>query len=141
MSDQDADEPNLYEYLKGVDEVAQLVGDRIYAGRIPQHNFETDGRHQDCVVYQRVGAVRGVGFCSSDGLVSGSYQIDCYSPDDVAMVKVARAIRRALVDYFGPMGAVQVCRVLLDNEFDSQEPEPGLNRRTQTFTIWYAEGG
>jgi hypothetical protein len=139
MSDQDAEEPNLFEYLKAVPVVAALIGDRIYAGRIPQHVFDSDQRVMDCAVFQKVGSSRGVGFCSSDELVAGQYQIDSYSPDDVRYLHVARAIRRALVDYSGPMGSVAVRKVFLDTDFDSQEAEPGLNRRTQSYTIWYVE--
>lgn len=141
MSDQDYDEPNLFEYLKSVPSVYELIEDRIYEGRIPQHVFESDARVMDCAVYQRVGGnTRGVGYCSSDALVPAGYQVDIYALDSVAKTKVARAIRRALVDYSGPMGAVRVNRVLIETEFDSEEPEPGLERRTQTYTIWYWEG-
>jgi hypothetical protein len=140
MSDQDNDEPNFFEYLKAVPEVAALIGDRIYEGRIPQHAFGSTGAVMDCAVYQRVGGPRDADFCSSDSLVQGQYQMDCYSADSVRKGKVARAIRRALVDYSGPMGAVRVNRVLIETEFDSEEPEPGLTRRTQTYTVWYWEG-
>lgn len=140
MSDQDYDEPNLFEYLKSVPSVFELIADRIYEGRIPQHVFESDAGVMNCAVYQRVGGGRGVGYCASDALVPGSYQVDIYALDSVAKTKVARAIRRALVDYSGPMGAVRVNRVLIETEFDGEEPEPGLERRTQTYTIWYWEG-
>lgn len=140
MSDQDFDEPNLFEYLKNVPEVAALIADRIYEGRIPQHVFDSEQGVMNCAVYSRVGGATGVGFCGSDGLVPAQYQIDVYALDSVAKTKVARAIRRALVDYRGPMGSVPVQLVTLDNQFDSEEPEPGLERRTQSYTIWYLEG-
>lgn len=141
MSDADYDEPNLKEYLASVPAVAALVGDRIYEGRIPQHVFDAREAILDCAVYQRVGSSgRGVGFCETDGLVPGAYQVDVYSMDSVRKTQVARAIRRALVDYCGPMGAVRVNRVLIETDFDSEEPEPGLERRTQTYTVWYWEG-
>lgn len=155
MSDEDEDdEPNLFAYLTGGAQagmtetqlaglagVAALIGDRIYEGRIPQHVFDARERVMDCAVYQKVGSSgRGVGFCATDGLVPGGYQVDIYSPDGVRKGKVARAIRRALVDYSGPMGAVRVNRVLIETDFDSDEAEPGLERRTQTYTIWYWEG-
>lgn len=143
MSDEDVDdEPNLYEYLKAVPAVAALIGDRIYEGRIPQHVFDARERVMDCAVYQRVGGTRGVSLCSNDGLVPGEYQVDIYSPDSIRKGKVARAIRRALLDDSRPMmmGAVRVNRVLVGPEFDSEEAEPGLERRTQTYTIWYWEG-
>lgn len=151
MSDNDAEEPNLYEYLTQmpldvmapyramwVARVRELLEDRVYQNRIPQH-VTGARRKMDCAVYQKVGDARGVGFCSSDEVVSGQYQVDVYSPDDVRYLKLARAIRRALVDYSGPMGSVSVQRVLIESSFDSQEAEPGLNRRTQTYTIWYVE--
>jgi hypothetical protein len=141
MSDQDYDEPNFFEYLRGVPEVAALIADRIYEGRIPQHVFDSEEGVMDCAVYQRAGSSgRGVGFCSSDSLVPGQYQLDIYSLDSVRKAQVARAIRRALVDYSGPMGAVLVNKVLIETDFDSQEEEPGLERRTQTYTVWYWEG-
>jgi hypothetical protein len=139
MSDLDGDEPNFFEYLRAVPNVQALAGDRIYAGRIPQHVYDSRDRVMDCAVYTRVGGQRGITFCGSEGLVAGQYQLDIYSPDDVRFVQLARAIRRALVDYSGPMGAVEVKKVFIETDFDSQEAEPGLNRRTQTYTVWYAE--
>lgn len=139
MSDQDFDEPNLFEFLAGIPTVQALVADRIYEGKIPQHVFD-EGRVMDCCVYQRVGSSgRDAGFCSTGGLVPGQYQIDVYATDSVRKTQLARAIRRALVDYRGRMGAVPVQLVTLDNDFDSEEPEPGLERRTQQYTITYVE--
>ena len=139
MSDLDADEPNLTEYLTQVPAVVALLGDRVFEGRAPQHVHDTDGSMLPYAVYQRVGGTPGVGFCGTDGLVPGQYQVDVYAADSVLKTQAARAIRRALVDYRGRMGAVTVQQVLAENEFDSQEPEPGLDRRTQTYTIWYVE--
>jgi hypothetical protein len=139
VSDQDGGEPNLFEYLKSVPAVAALVGNRIYEGRIPQHVFDSDERVMDCAVYSRVGGAPDRAFCGTGGLVAGAYQVDVYSPDGVRKTQAARAIRRALVDYSGPMGAVTVRKVFLETDFDSEEPEPGLERRTQTYTIWYVE--
>lgn len=135
----DGGEPNLYGYLKSVSEVAALIGDRIYHQRIPQHIFGATGQVMDCAVFQRVGGAEGNTYCGPDGLVQADYQVDIYSPDDVRFIEVARAIRRALVNYSGPMGEVMVQKVLATNEFDAPEPEPGLYRRTQTYTIWHAE--
>lgn len=140
MSDVDAtDEPNLFSYLSSVPAVAAFIEDRIYQGRIPQQVKGRTARVMDCAVYQRVGDTRAVTHCGSEGLVAAQYQIDSYSPDDVRVLKVARAIRRALLDYSGPMGDVEVKNVFITTSFDSQDEEPGLCRRTQTYTIWYAE--
>ena len=139
MSDLDAGEPNLFEYLSQHAQVRAMIQDRVYHQRIPQHVFDKGGNIMDCAVYQRTGGRPDVTFCESGGLVAGQYQVDSYSPDDVRFVQLARAIRKALVDYSGPMGAVTVKKVFLETDFDTPEPEPGLYRRTQTYTIWYAE--
>lgn len=132
-------EPGLFEHLKENAGVAQAIGDRIYPDRIPQHHFEGP-RVMPCAVFQLVGAARQGMFCATDKLVGGQYQIDIYSPirDDVPVI--AGAIRRAMVDYSGPMGPARVSKVFLDNEFNvPPEPDPGLYRRTQLYSIWYQE--
>lgn len=138
-------EPNFFAYFttippvpitrqeSGVVEAAALVGERIFYQRARQNVRGT------YMVWQRVGAQRQAMFCGTDGTVQGEYQVDVYGLDDVLFVNAASAIRRALVDYSGPMGAAIVKKVLLETDFDSVDPEPGLLRRTQTYTVWYAE--
>lgn len=126
-------EPNLYRFLT-VTRPQPLLGDRIFQQRAPE------GVRGTYAVWQRPGGERQAMFCGTDSTVGGQYQVDIYSRDDVEYLNAARAIRVALVDYCGPMGSVLVKKVLLENDFDSVDPEPGLYRRTQLYTVWYAEG-
>lgn len=136
MSD-DSGEPNLYEYLRSVPAVQNLVGNRIYRARAP------DGARGEYVVWQLAGGERGASFCAVDRFIGAEYQVDIYGRDDVRHGNLVRAIRDALLDDSTPlvMGSVRVNRVLPLTDFDSVDPDPGLYRRTQTYTIWYAEGG
>lgn len=132
-------EPNLYEYLRDGAAVAALCGDRIFAGLIPQHDY-ADLSRMPCCVFQRVGGARTQRICGQDRLVTGTYQVDSYAPKFEDAVALADAIRRRLVDYLGPMGSVSVKGVFLDADFDAgPEPEPGLYRRSQTYSVWYSE--
>lgn len=132
-------EPNLFEFLSGDADVATLVGERVYLQMIPQHVW-TDPPKMPCAVYSRVGAQRQPMLCATDSLVQATYQVDSYAikPEDV--VALARAIRRALVDYCGPMGDAVVKAVRLETDADiGPDPTPGLFRRMQQFTVWYVE--
>lgn len=119
--------------------VTALINDRVYPGKIPQHHFE-GARVMPCAVTQIPSESRQVKLCETDGLVEGSVQVDSYSPDRDECHAVADAIRRAMVDYSGPMGTVKVSKVLLATQFDvGPEPDPGLFRRSQTYAVWYLE--
>lgn len=132
-------EPNLYEFLKADAAVTQLISDRIFPEKIPQHSFNGP-RTMDCCTYQFVGDERQPKLCDTDGLVGKACQIDIYSPIRDNIAPIARAIRLRLLDYSGAMGEAMVSKVLLDNEFSTPaDPEPGLFRRTQLYTIWHTE--
>jgi len=134
MTDQTG-EPNVRAYLVTVTEVTALLGQRIYSQRAP------DGSRGLYAVYQRSGRQGESTFCAPDDLVGGDYQIDVYGRDDQEVGLAARAIRRAMVETrVAQMGPVAVKKVFLVNDFDSVDPDPGLVRRTQLYTIWYAEG-
>lgn len=119
--------------------VVDLIGDRVYPGKIPQHHF-SEPRVMPCAVTQIPSETRQVKFCETDGLVEGAVQIDSYAPERDDCHAVADAIRRAMVDYSGPMGTVKVSKVLLATQFDvGPDPDPGLYRRSQTYAVWYLE--
>ncbi len=132
-------EPNLYSFLKDGPEVSALVANRIYLQMIPQHVW-TDPPKMPCAVYSRIGAGRQPMLCATDNLVQATYQVDSYAIKPETAVAVARAIRRRLVDYSGPMGDVVVKAVRLETDSDiGPDPTPGLFRRMQQYTVWYAE--
>lgn len=135
-------EPGFKAYLTAVAEVAALIGTHVFPKRIPQHDAQTASR-VPCVVFQRVGGnFPAKTFCGSGQLVGASFQFDCYAITYDECKAVAGAVRRALVDYVGLMGGVNVQSVTLDTSFDAPTDfDPGLERESQTYTIWYIEDG
>lgn len=132
-------DPNLRAHLIADPAVLALVGQRIYRQRMPQQDAASP-KAFPAVVFQRVGGSELRQMCGTSELRTASMQVDVYGTrsDDVAAV--ADAIRARMGDYSGVMGSVTVQRVLLDTEFDAPpEAEPGLYRRTFTFSIWYLE--
>jgi len=132
-------EPNLYAHLIASAGVAALVGQRVYAQLIPQQ-VRGDPKAYPCAVFSLVSLVDASTQCETIPVPQGTWQIDAYAMDRDSAVLLASEIRRAMVDYVGLMGDVHVSSCKRSTCFDvGPEPEPGLYRRTQTFTIWYAE--
>lgn len=103
-------------------------------------------------VLQRSGADRQYRPCTVDGAVALSLQVDHYAKTWQSMVDLAKAWREALspnaVSYpiwmggapdDSPLVAVKVKAATLDNEFDLDDPDPGLLRRSQSWTFWVWE--
>lgn len=131
--------PNLFAFLQAQAPVAALVGDRIYPNRIPQH-IPQRSRKMPAVVFKQLAGPRDYTFCGHDGLVGSSWLLSCYAPQYDDAQAVGTAVRDALMDFRGLMGETRVGPVQLQDEQDGEpEPEPGLERRDLTFTIWYQE--
>jgi hypothetical protein len=117
---------------------------RFYKGKAPQ------GVKTPFMIQQRNGAERQHLQCGIDGAVPVSIQIDTYAKDWAAMAACARALERALRpgtatfpiwmgDGDSPAVAVKVKAAICENEFDGEDPDPGLSRRTQLWTFWIWE--
>ncbi len=132
-------EPNFRAFLIGRPAVVALTQQRIYAQLMPQH--EQDGPQDlPCVTFTLVGSLRHRTLCGTNRLVEGTWQFDAWSDDRDEAVALGASLRRELVDYTGLMGDTFVDMVALSVENDAgPDPEPGLYRRSQTFTIWYLE--
>jgi hypothetical protein len=111
---------------------------RVFPLMIPEH-VRSDPTALPCVVYQRVGSTRGGTFCSTDSLASVTLQLDMYSRSYLSVKQLAIKVRRALVDYTGPMGDTHVDKVFIDVEFDIIETDTGLYRVSHTYTFWVQE--
>lgn len=135
-------EIGLASYLGGHGVVGPLVTDadltRVFPLLIPEH-VRGESRKQPCIVYQRIGTERDGTFCETDSLAKVSMQIDVYSKSYLTAKQLAQEVRRALVDYTGPMGDTHVDKVFIDVEFDLVETDTGLFRVSQTYTIWVQE--
>jgi hypothetical protein len=117
---------------------------RFHKLKIPQ------GGKTPAMVQQRSGTGRQELQCSTDGAVAIQLQVDTYARDWASMAAASRAFARALRrdavtyplwmgDGDSPAAGVKVKAAILDNEFDLDDPEPGLCRRTQLWTFWIWE--
>lgn len=126
----------LYNYLIGDSGVSALIADRVYPLLIPQQAW-SGSSVQPCAVYQRTSVQRDVRHCGTSGLALSTMQIDAYATDYEAADAVARVIKDALINYYGPMGDVDIKSITLAAEFDLLDPEPGLFRVSLSFFIWH----
>jgi hypothetical protein len=113
--------------------VAALVGGRIFGlVREPQAALPA-------INIQRIVTVRQELFCGVAPLVSTDLQVDSYAIDGDGAWTLAAVLRLALKNFSGPMGATQVDKVFLVNEFPLVDPDPGIIRVVQTYNFWYVE--
>lgn len=139
-------EDALFKFVSEQAAITAIIGAppgivRFHKLKIPQ------GSPMPALAQQRSGSPRGYAQCGRDGAVRVSMQIDSYAKRWADMAALAGAVREALDPYPSPypiwMGegdspstAVRVKSAQLDNEFDLDDPEPGLLRRTQLWSIW-----
>ena len=121
-----------------VAEESSPVRYRIFPLLIPQHE-EGDLTQFPCVVLTKVGASRGVTKSGTDNLVNSSYQIDSYAATYTQAVQVADAVRAALVDYNGVVAGHEIKTANIENEFALIDPDPGLYRIMQSYSVWHDE--
>jgi hypothetical protein len=117
---------------------------RMFKLKVPQ------GARFPAIVMTRDGAPRQNLYCSVDGAVRVSMRIDHYAKEWATMAALAKAFRRSLNpevnaypiwmgDGDSPSVAVKVKSASLENEFDLDDPEPGLHRRVQLWQFWIFE--
>lgn len=117
---------------------------RFFKLKVPQ------GSRFPCTVVQRSGTDRQYRACRIDGTVGVTLQIDHYGKTWQAMANLAAKFRQVLdpqtVDYPALMGpdnspfvGLKVRGAFLENEFDGEDVDPGLLRRTQLWTFWVSE--
>lgn len=118
------------------------------AGEFQFHKMRIpEGAPTPATVQQRVGTGYQMRPCEIDGAVSVSLQLDHYAKTTELRDALAAAWRRALNPRYltypvwmgdgdSPSAAVKVKAAILENEFDLDDSEPGLLRRTQLWTFW-----
>lgn len=131
---------DLWAHLNGTPGVTTVFSSsspdqvRIYPQVLPQSpSFPA-------ATYQQVGRQRQpmMGNQTND-LVRSSVNFDVYAKTSEEVETGSAALRAALQDFRGLMGATQVERLLLDNEIDLTDVEPGLFRNSMSFSIWHEE--
>lgn len=110
------------------------VADRIFPVLIPQEVWASVTQ-KPCIVYQVAGVGRSVTFCGTIGLQAESVTVDCYARTYDAAYALAR-LAAQIVDFNGVIGDTSFDTVRLETEIDLLDLEPGLYRRSMTFTCW-----
>lgn len=141
-------EDALFKFMQTQAPVVALIGEpnrlRFYKGKIP------DQSKMPALVQQRSSGPRTYSQCGVDGSFPVSMQLDSYAKTWAEMAHLARLTFRALnptpTPYPMQMGtgnspddSVRVKAAELVNQFDRDDPEPGLFCRTQLWTIWIFE--
>lgn len=131
--------PTLTQYIGGPPPAVT----RFFKLKIPQ------GSKFPAMVQQRGGLLTQQLPCGTDGTVRVTLQVDHYGKTWAEMAALGKAFRRALErdqTYPVQMGAgdspddsVKVKSAKCENEFDLDDPDPGLLRRSQTWTFWIWE--
>lgn len=138
-------ERGLFARLSSDGGVAALVAEatspiryRIHPLMIPQR-ANGDLTSLPCIVYTKIGANRSVRYTGTDNLVEASIQIDCYARNYMQTAELAEAVRVALIDYSGVSSGIAIKTANLTNEFAMDDPDPGLYRVLQSWSVWYVE--
>lgn len=132
-------EQALFGWANEQTEIVALLGDparlRLFKLTVQQR------ANMPSSVMQRTGTQRQQLQCRVDRTVQATMQIDHYAKTQQAAAQVADVFRIALHGITFPvmMGSVKVKDAFLVNEFDLDDPEPGLFRRSQSWRFWYVE--
>ena len=128
-------ETDLHDFLLNVAPLTALVGQRVYS--LVREQGMPD--QLPSVRVQRRLTTRFRTFCGTDPLIAAQIQIDSFGIDQDSAGAVAKALRKALVDFKGQMGATPVDDVSLDNEFPLTDPDPGVIHVAQIYNFWFEE--
>lgn len=131
---------DLWAYLNSTSGVTSVFSNaspdlvRIYPQVLPQDPT------YPAATYQLIGRQRQpmVGGTTND-VIRSSIQMDVYADTSEGVDTGTAAIVGALKDFQGQWSGRQISRVLLENEIDLTDVEPGLFRNSMTFTIWHDE--
>lgn len=140
----------LFQWAATQPTVTQFIGGppgtvRLYKLKQPQ------GTKTPSMTVTREGRGAQELYCGEDGALRVDLRIDHYAKDWATMAALAKAWKRALKPdpspypmYMGggdsPGELVRVKSVALVNEFDLDDPEPGICRRSQLWTFWIFSG-
>lgn len=112
---------------------------RVFPLIMPQK--KRDGPPQyPAVVYTLTGTQRQKLYCRTDGTYRQTLELDHYALDYDQAHELADAVRAVLLDFRGALGGIVAVKdVALETEIDLQDPEPGVFRVNQVWSIWLAE--
>lgn len=139
----------LFQWAGAQPTITQYIGAaplevRFYKLKAPQKSKTPH------IIQQRSGGTQDQVYCGPDGAVRIQLQVDHYAMTWAEMAGLAKAFRRALNPNPSPYPAylgsgnspgvqLRVKSAVCDNEFDSDDSDPGLFRRTQFWSFWVFE--
>lgn len=123
----------LRAYLLSQSGITDLVGQNIHPLRIPK------GKTPPAITYTRVGVERQVIWCGTMSFVRSEFILNAFSSSHPQAAQIGAALRSALIDYSGMMGAVSVNQVHITADIDLVEPDPGFYYESHTYSIWHEE--
>ncbi len=109
-----------------------LIAGRVYALLAPQST------PQPFMVFFKISDVASGGYCAQDPMVLSAFQFDSYATSFKEALRIAAALRSALIDFRGPMGSTHVGSIRQEGELQLLDPEPGLFRVSTTLFIWHS---
>jgi len=126
-------DPNFYDYLRQVPQVADLLVDRIYPVRAPQNALRPHA------VWLRTNVARQQTYCGVNAVVYGDFQFSCYGSTELQATQLHLAIRNAMQDFAGLMGDVHVKHAHLASDFAIEDEDPDIYCVRQLWTICFVE--
>lgn len=130
-------EDALHELLSAETSIAALIGEpnlfRIFRGIAPP------GTRAPYLILGRTSTSGIQSQCGTAGTELALESIDSYAKTEDERDALARAVFLTLRDFSGTIGTVKIKAATRQNEFDLDDPEPGLYRRSQSWALWYIE--
>jgi Protein of unknown function (DUF3168) len=136
-------EEAFFQQLVEADEVARIVGDRVFPVEIPQ--FKPDVKTYPAVVYQVVARARIYTLDGVTNTVETTVSVSCLSVDYMEAKRLADAVRRANAapKDTDPLSQVSLLSTTLQDESDNFEydelEEASLFHVRQTYFIRHVE--
>lgn len=132
-------EQGIFNYATAQAEIQALLKEpertRFFRLTVPQSS------KMPSTVQQRTGTQRQQLQCRIDRTVQATIQVDHYARSQQAAGELGQVFMAVLHAATFPvmMGSIKVKDAFCVNEFDLDDPEPGLYRRSQSWRFWYVE--
>ena len=141
-------EEALVALLKTQVSITATVGQRIYAGFMPQkavsHTNDDDRDGLPCILITELSSEENVAFDSTGALRFVNVDIDCKAKSRPVARTLAKTVRRFIDDYTGTAGSETIRAVLMEaSRMDYEQPfdgsDNGIHVVTMNLTVQYEE--
>lgn len=125
--------------LSGWSDLTDIVGTRIYPGRVKQATRSASTL--PALTYIRASAVRTHSQSGYSNLAAPRFQFDAWGDkESYGTVKdIINEVRKALVGFRGTIDGVRIDAVIAESERDEYEDDTETWRSTLDMRIWHGE--